>query len=58
MKTFQYLAANWFNMIGGLFIGLSIPFGTNFLPIPDFIVFLPIGILFLGTSYYYKFIKK
>lgn len=57
-NLFQYLAAEWFNFLGGMAIGLSVPFGHNFLPFPDFLIFLPLGILLIGTSLYYKFYKK
>ena len=59
---FKFLARNTFNLIGGMFIGLSIPMNHGVLiedkPLIDLIVFAPIGIILLSISYYYKFIKK
>lgn len=56
-NLFEYFMANWGNLLGGMFIGFSIPIGTNILPFPDFYLFFPLAIICLGVSYYYKFIK-
>lgn len=58
-SLFQYLAANYFQLIGGMFIGFSIPIGEFvFSPLKDLIIFSPLGILLMATSYYYKFVRK
>lgn len=56
-NLWEYLSAEWFNMVGGLFIGLSIPVGPSLFSFPDFYLLLPLGILLLGISAYYKFYK-
>jgi hypothetical protein len=61
MKLFKFLARNVFQMIGGLMVGLSFPFGLPVLnenPLIDLAVFLPLGLIFLGISYYYAFVEK
>lgn len=63
MHLFKWLAANTFNMVGALLIAIGIPlpyskgiFFEN--PLSDFVLLAPIGLLFLGISYYYAFIDK
>ena len=46
------------NIIGGMFIGLSLPLGPNVLPGNYDILFLPVGVLMIMISYYYTFIDK
>jgi hypothetical protein len=58
MKFYKWFAANVFNLLGAFFIGIGLPIGTNILSIPDYAVFIPIGITLAGISYYYKFIHK
>lgn len=60
MNLFQWLAANVFNAIGGLLLAFAIPLGPSVFAtsLMDLAVFGPIGILLIGISYYYKFIKK
>jgi hypothetical protein len=58
----KFLCSDVFNIIGALMIGLSVPMGHGIFvtenPMIDFLILAPIGILLVGTSYYYKFIKK
>lgn len=62
MKLFKFLAATTFQIIGGFCLGISIPTSHGIIstknPMIDFLVLFPIGVLLLGTSYYYKFIHK
>lgn len=58
MRKLKWFAANTFNLIGSLFIGLSLPLGINFLPVPDYYIFLSIGVIFVFISCYYKFIDR
>jgi hypothetical protein len=62
MNLFKFLSGSIFNLIGGLFIGVSIPIGPGIFvkgnPMVDFLILAPSGLLLLGISYYYKFVKK
>jgi len=61
MSLFKYLAAEIFPILGGFFIGMSLPFGHPLLSsnlMIDFVIFFPIGVILMGISYYYKFINK
>ena len=58
MKLFKWLARNVFHIIGGFFIGISVPTVYSILYFPNFYFYLPIGILLVGISYYYKFVKN
>ena len=56
MELFKWLSKNIFHFIGSLMLGVSIPVGAFvFTPLIDFIIFFPLGILFLSISYYYTF---
>lgn len=55
---FEFLATDVLPIISGLFLGFLFPSQTNLFSFPDFYIFLPSGILLLGISYYYKFIRK
>lgn len=59
-NIFKWFARNILNILGGLCIGFSIPTsnGYNILPIADFVIFLPLGIILLGISFYYIFVEK
>ena len=59
MKTFDKIAKKS-HIIGGIFIGLSIPYpvGFSIFSFPDYYWCLPIGILLLLVAYYYNFVKK
>jgi len=63
MKLAKFLASDYLNLIGGLMIGLSLPITQHGIfvrdnPMIDFIILAPIGLLLVGTSYFFKFIHK
>jgi hypothetical protein len=58
MKLFKWLCREVFSILGGMCIGFSVPIGIQVFPFPDFYVFMPMGVLLLGLSYYYKFVDK
>lgn len=58
MKLLIWLAANTFNLIGAAAVGLGMPFGWAIISREWDLIFIPIGILLLGISYYYKFVFK
>ena len=61
MKLFKWLAREIFTLLGGFSLGFSIPMGqftvTGSQEV-DMVIFLPLGILLLGISYYYNFVDK
>lgn len=60
MKEAFIFIAKKLNIIGGLFIGFSLPFGKSIFSTHeiDGITLLPFGILLVIISYYYTFIYK
>jgi len=58
-NLFEYFMAEWGMMLGAICLGFCLPFGTSIMGRAlDFLVFSSAGIILLGVSYYYKFIKK
>ena len=61
MRLFKWMASNVFGILGGLSLGMSFP-TTHFNILgdfcPDFVVFLPLGVVLIGISFYYTFVDK
>lgn len=61
MKLFKFLAGNVFNIIGAFIMGLGFPSMHGIFvesnPLLDTLILVPIGLIFLGVSFYYKFIE-
>ena len=59
MKTFKWIAGNVFNIIGVFLAVMGLPFGISiFSRGLDAVIFIPLGVLLIGISYYYKFIDR
>lgn len=53
-----YFATNYLIIVSGMFLGFSIPVGESIFRFPDWYVFLPIGIILMCISFYFKYIYK
>ncbi len=60
MKALKWMASNILGMLGGIFLGFSIPTHINIMGdiCPDFVIFLPLSVICVGISYYYTFVDK
>ncbi len=57
-KMYKFIARNVFQIIGGMFLGLT-THGVlvSDKPMLDMVILGPLGVLLLGISYYYVFIE-
>jgi len=58
MKMWIWLAKHVLPIIGGMFIGFSLPLGVAIFSRSTDMLFFPVGVILLGLSYYYGFIHK